>query len=287
LALVLSQAGARPGEVQAQVEAFLSCLGADAIAPDAQWVAVEGESLAAAAICADSPGRTSLVFIPAMRLHPRHKGVVVELLRHLVEAGRQRGIRLFQAMVPVGANDDAYTVAAAGFNPLAELIYLQRLSTLPVPPHEESDGLTWTCYDGMRHPLFAEVIQATYAESLDCPRLAGMREIEDIITGHKAVGEFDPGKWFVVHLLGQAVGCLLLARLPRRSSMELVYMGLRPEARRKSVGKAMLARAVQLAKASRLAHVTLAVDALNTPARTLYQRFGFFETMRRAAWVLT
>jgi mycothiol synthase len=255
--------------------------------PGGRQGGAEGESLAAAAVCIDSPGRTSLVFIPPMRLHPRHNGLVVELLGCLIEAGRRRGVRLFQAMVPPAAEEDAYTLAAAGFSPLAELIYLHRLSTLPIPPYHEPEGLTWTCYDPPGHPLFAEIIQATYAESLDCPRLAGVRNIEDIITGHKAVGEFDPASWFVVSLLGRPVGCLLLTRLRSRSSMELVYMGLQPEARRKGLGKVMLARAIQLAKASGLANVTLAVDAMNAPARALYSRYGFCETMRRAAWVLT
>ena len=48
------------------------------------------------------------------------------------------------------------------------------------------------------HALFAETILQTYRDSLDCPGLNGVRQIEDIIAGHKASGEFDPALWFLL-----------------------------------------------------------------------------------------
>jgi len=287
LTLVLNQPGIQARELEVQVEALLSYLQDRPSPADAQYVALAGRSLIAAVICLDSPGRSALVFVPSMQLRPRRRDVVIELLDRLVEAGRQRGVRLFHVLAPLDSPADAYLLAAAGFDRLAELIYLERPSTLPVRAEPDPADLTWTCYDRTTHQLFAEVIQSTYEGSLDCPQLFGHRDIEDIIAGHKDAGEFDPQRWFVLRERGQPVGCLLLARVRHRSALELVYMGLAPEARGGGLGKAMLRRALQVTLQAHFAYVTLAVDAANTPACALYRRFDFSETMRRTAWVLT
>lgn len=287
LTLVLNQPGIQARELEAQVKALLSYLQDRPSSADAQYVALAGRSLIAAVICLDSPGRSALVFVPSMQLHPRRRDVVIELLDCLVKAGRQRGARLFHVLAPLDSPADASLLAAAGFDRLAELIYLERPSTLPVRAEPDPADLTWTCYDQTTHRLFAEVIQSTYEGSLDCPQLFGHRDIEDIIAGHKDAGEFDPQRWFVLRERGQPVGCLLLARVRHRSALELVYMGLAPEARGGGLGKAMLRRALQVTLQAHFAYVTLAVDAANTPACALYRRFDFSETMRRTAWVLT
>src|SRR3712207_8951894 len=42
-----------------------------------------------------------------------------------------------------------------------------------------------------------------FRSSLDCPALNGVRDMEDVLAGHKASGEFDPALWF---LLSEDVG---------------------------------------------------------------------------------
>lgn len=286
LALVLTQPGVPPGQTRAQVEAFLAC-GLQSLPLSGQWIAVEDGSIVAAVVCLDLPGQTSLVFIPSMRFHRRRQAVVIDLLRRVISAGRHRGVLLYQVLVPPESEEDALVLGPAGFERLAELVYLERPSTLPVPPFREPGGITWTCYDQSVHPLFAEVIQATYEGSLDCPRLSGVRKIENILASHKAAGEFDPRRWFVVNFREHPVGCLLLARVPNRSALELVYMGLCPQARGQGLGKILLRRAVETALGAGLAYVTLAVDAGNTPACALYRWFGFYEATRRQTWILT
>ncbi len=287
LTSVLNQPGAQPRELEGQVQALLSYLQDRPSPPDARYVALDGGSIMAAVICLDSPGRSALVFVPSMQINPHHRDVVVELLDRLLRAGRQRGVRLFHVLAPLDSPADDHLLAVAGFDRLAELVYLERPSTLPVRATPDPAGLTWTCYDRTTHRLFAEVIQSTYEGSLDCPQLFGHRDIEDIIAGHKDAGEFDPQRWFVLRDCGRPVGCLLLARVRHRSALELVYMGLAPQARGRGLGKAMLRRALQVTLQANLAYLTLAVDAANTPACALYRRFDFAETMRRTAWVLT
>ncbi len=287
LTLVLNRPGLRAREVKAQVKAFLSGVGGSRVPPEGLWVATEGKAIVCGAFCVDSPGKTSLVFIPAMSLHVEHQKTMEEVLRRLLQAGGRRGIRMFQAMVPPEAEEDADLLRVCGFQRLAELIYLERLSTLPIPSVPEASGIQWIPYDRSNHGLFAEVIRQTYVNSLDCPRLAGLRDIEDVIEGHKASGEFDPHKWFLVKHLDEYAGCLLLSSAAGRSGLEVVYMGLVPAFRGRGLGGVLLAKVMQLAFLERVAYVTVAVDASNEPACNLYVRTGFHETLRRVAWILT
>jgi len=286
LALLLTQPGIPPAEVRAQVQAFIKYTQDRPMPPESQYVAVEGDAIVAAAVALDSPGRTALVFFPSVRVYPHRRDVVVDLLDRLVAAGRRRGLRLFQVLLGPEATEDEDLLASAGFERLAELIYLERASTLPLDAEPDPPDLRWTCYDRTTHSLFRQVIQATYQNSLDCPALTGRRDMEDILAGHKDVGEFDPQRWFILSQHDRPVGCLLLSRVRHRSALELVYMGLCPEARGKGLGRSLLRRAIQVTLGSRLAYVTLAVDAANTPAHSLYRRCGFTETMRRSAWIL-
>jgi ribosomal protein S18 acetylase RimI-like enzyme len=69
--------------------------------------------------------------------------------------------------------------------------------------------------------------------------------------------------------------------------LEVVYMGVTPEARGQGVGDTLLARAADECARRRAAVLTLAVDSHNHPALDLYQRWAFVETARRRAWIAT
>jgi RimJ/RimL family protein N-acetyltransferase len=157
---------------------------------------------------------------------------------------------------------------------LAELIYLQceiRSSiTAPIMPH----GFSWENYSSVTHGKFARTIQATYENSLDCPTLSGLRQIEDVIASHKASGEFDPNHWFLLYERENPVAVLLLAHSPRTDAMELVYLGLTPPARGRGLGTLALRKALRTALEADIGRLTLAVDAGNDPALKLYYRHG-------------
>lgn len=287
LSVVLNQPGLPPEDLAAHIRTLLSFgEGRNGFAQE-QWVAVEGGEIALAVGCLDSPGRTTLLFLPSTALNAHERELLVALVGRATAAANQRGMRLIQSLIAPESAAERYVLASAGFELMAELIYMERLTTLPPPRVPVSDALTWVCYGTDTRVLFEEVVQATYKHSLDCPRLSGLRDIGDVIAGHRATGEFDPQDWFVFRQHGRSIGCLLLAKTPQRQAMELVYMGVVPEARGRHFGAVMLAHALQHAKRKGIAYMTLAVDCNNAPARRLYGQFGFTETIRRAAWVLT
>ena len=74
---------------------------------------------------------------------------------------------------------------------------------------------------------------------------------------------------------------LLLAEIPGRNVWEVIYLGLTPAARGCGLGRAVIERALSLARGC-VPWLELAVDVRNTPALRLYEAAGFVARSRRA-----
>jgi RimJ/RimL family protein N-acetyltransferase len=82
---------------------------------------------------------------------------------------------------------------------------------------------------------------------------------------------------FVVEEGGEIIGRLSVARDPHPASFHVADLGLMVAAgyRRRGVGYALLDRAVEWARESRVRKLELHVFPHNEPAIALYERFGF------------
>src|SRR5690606_32125084 len=90
---------------------------------------------------------------------------------------------------------------AADFAPLAKLVYMQRATEQlgsRVAQEEFGHGLRTIHWSEAVADVFARAILASYEDTLDCPKLLGLRDIDDVITGHKATGRFEPSMWTVL-----------------------------------------------------------------------------------------
>ena len=249
-------------------------------------VAVRGDDIVGSAVVIRGAGRCAAIRPP--RLLDWDVDLAARLLRAAAAHGKTKhGARLIQSLIdPAAADALVPALERAGFEPLATLSYMRR----PVQPeeaHREPDtppGLTWQHYSRLRHRKFAEVIARTYTESLDCPRLAGLRTVDDSIGTHKGTGRFTPRCWHLVSDGGHPVGVGLVNDLKGRG--ELVYLGVVPEARCHGLGRALLARAIRDTARMGLRRMGLAVDVTNTPAVRLYHSATFHETHRRLAWFI-
>ena len=241
--------------------------------------------LISAAMLIESPGRLGAAYIPSGRLDAVGRQATIALLHSLQSQAWQRSLWLVQALLGPHQTHSATILADAGFELLAELCYLERSAHDPCPSRRGPEGLEFVPYAPRVEPLFLEVLGLSYRESLDCPRLAGLRPTADVLTTHRATGIFDPTNWWVAQLDGTPVGILLLAGVYGRSAFEVVYMGVVPEARGRGVGDALLAKAVDVCRRKGSAALTLAVDGANKPARSLYRRWSMRELDRRRAWV--
>jgi ribosomal protein S18 acetylase RimI-like enzyme len=133
--------------------------------------------------------------------------------------------------------------------------------------------MRWVTYGPETHAHFAATIAATYAQSLDCPLLNGMRDIEDVLAGHKSSGNFDPRLWALLCDGQTPLGALLLAPMQPGETLELVYLGLVPAARGRGLADVLMRQALAVA-ARGPGRLSLAVDSQNVPALKLYYRHG-------------
>lgn len=254
-----------------QVDDFIHFSRQRGISLSELWVAGVGDRLAWAVLPIYSPGRTLLLLTPSQL--PRG-GDPAPLINQVCQLAASRGVHLAQVLAEPSAGDLQRLYNQCGFQQIAELLYLQSAIRRPSTPPRVPDGYTWQTYSEQAHPIFCRAISSSYSDSLDCPALSGMRDIEDVVAGHRASGEFDPSRWFVLLNGETPVGVALLTRVPRVAMAELVYLGLIPEARGLGLGDVLMKQALWSVSHMGVQRLTLAVDARNAPALKLYYRHG-------------
>ncbi len=249
------------------------------------WWARRRRQCLAAAMVLESPGRTGMLWYCPLAA----PGVEPDALRALTKTIAHRaladGLALVQAIVETDAAADVAMLSEAGYEKLAELIYM-RLDLPPAPAAGDEQALTWRSYEQFDEAELANVISATYEGSLDCPALSGLRPTTDVIAGHKVTGIFRPQSWWIVARDGSPVGCVLVNDSHRDATFEVVYIGVVPAFRRRGVARALLGRAAAEARSEARDALTLAVDARNHSACNLYESEGFRVTDRRLAYAM-
>ncbi|MCG8404754.1 MAG: GNAT family N-acetyltransferase [Phycisphaerales bacterium] len=275
-------------ELERRVGAFLEYAQAMSFDLSRQWWCRRENRAVSACLCIESPGRTAMLLLP--------EGVDEEAQRRLIEYVAEqesvRDIRLLQALIDVRDAPNRCALQRADFLEIAVLNYLELNTTNPPnltvssrPGTLGQNALTVVHYETDLHSEFAEIIKATYEDSLDCPRLSELRDIEDVVESHKGAGRFKPHRWLLLRYEGRPAACILLTENPIRPVLELVYMGVHPHFRRRSLGRYVLGCGINLACRERFQAVTLAVDSKNRPACRLYERVGFRQTHRRRALI--
>lgn len=259
---------------EAQAMEFLRMAFRRGIDPAQLWIASVDDRLIWAILPVPSPGRTLLLFSPADYEHQEQQTAAIKLTQKILEHYAAAGSQLAQVLFEPGDQRMIDLYASEGFTPLAELIYLQTTVRKNYAFPELPAGMQLLTYSEQTHELFSKAIEQSYQQSLDCPGLAGLRKMEDVLAGHKAAGEFDPQLWFVLVKGGVPLGVALLNALPVNQTLELVYLGVIAAARRQGIGQILLRHA--LATTARSAHPRLnfAVDSGNRPALSLYYRHG-------------
>jgi mycothiol synthase len=206
-----------------------------------------------------------------------------QLLAAGCELAARRGVRIAQALLAAPGLEEDTDLRAAGFEPLAALLYLGWETGGPAVACC-SGPLQYEPYDPADRTRMARLVEATYTGTLDCPALNGIRSIDDILQGYQAVGEFSPQRWLYARREGRDVGCLLLADHPKQGNLELAYMGLIPEARGNGWGGQVCRQAQSLAQRLGRARLVVAVDAANLPALEMYAQTGFRIWDRRSVY---
>jgi mycothiol synthase len=227
-----------------------------------------------------SPGKTVLLLCPG---GPRETAAPEQLLLAVLQHHRMQGVELAQVLVEPDDPTLLPRLARLDFAPMAQLTYLQRSVPRALGQFELPPPLRSISYSADTHQAFASTILQTYEHSLDCPALNGKRQIEDILRGHRATGEFDPTLWSLILENDTPIGVSLLARLAYADACELVYFGLVPQARGRGLGHVLLQHALAQLARTDLSRLNLAVDSANAPALHLYSRHGLTPVGRKIA----
>lgn len=245
----------------------------------------------AAALLSPYPGRTAMLTLSTLR-GPAEEAAGAETIRAALDEAAEMDLALVQALLDPRHVVESTALRRAGFRPLATLTSMERpiarssrgadAATPALPPNAALQSFD-DSPDARR--ALAALLEATYADTLDCPGLAGMRSAAEILEGHRRGGRFDPTLWTVLRLDGADAGALLLNAAPHLQALELVYLGLVPAARGRGLGRMLIERAISIAAARGVRSVMLAVDEENAPAQRLYRAAGFRRHARRAALV--
>ena len=241
------------------------------------------DSVVGAVWAAPQAGRTATLWPPQADKSHR-AGCTDELLRRALAALYGGETQLIHALLPLNAPETASLVSQHGFELGATLYYMTSLRA-DFPIDLPASALSYEPYSEEIHRRFAELVEATYEGSLDCPQLDGRRHVDDVLTGYRANGRFDSNLWRIVRREERDVGVLLLCDWPGAGYYELVYMGLAPAERGRGYGIEIVRHAQWLTGRAGRDHLLLAVDAANAPALRMYERAGFACWDRRQAYL--
>lgn len=253
---------------------------------DALFIAESGGEVVAAVWAQPAPGRAAALWPPEW-IAERPEGwaaTELALVRATTAACDAAGVAMTQALFEIAGDSRTGALETAGFYKMAELRYLGRSVPSPAEPIAQAE-FNFSTFSPTDHARLKRLLTLTYTDSLDCPGLDDLRDLEDVLIGYRSTGRYDPAHWLIVDDGEKDVGVLLMAEHPDAEQAELIYMGVTPEARGRGLGKLLIQQALATAAEMGVDHLMVAVDRENKPARRLYEGAGFAAWARRHVYV--
>lgn len=262
----------------------LMLLGAGEIDPAGIFTARTPDGLAGVEVCIPLRGSSGLFWLPQMDPHWSDEGLQDRLVETALNWVRQRGAKLAQALLHPSDLSHAGALTRCGFRHITDLQYMSHDLTA-LPPAPSVTGLALDSFSADIEATFGQTLLRTYDGTLDCPELNGVRDIEDILDGHRAQGIWHPNAWWLASIAGKPAGVAMLTELPDGDGWDLSYVGVTPEFRRHGLGRALAVQALHAAKSWGARQLMLAVDERNEPARRLYEHLAFRKSGRRVVLI--
>lgn len=225
----------------------------------------------------------------------------LDLSRSLADRLHQRlqsdGFQFVQASCD--ASDDAPRCASVGYEWIATLDYLQAdvnamLDDWSANERKEPSllwqaaGLDCQQIDPCETPeswqRMVNLVQSTYEQTLDCPRLNGFRSAADVVGAYVTASSFQPEGWRMISENGRDVACLVTVGHGATNTVELTYMGIAPSHRGRGIGKLLVSEAARIARTKASDRIVLAVDQANRPAHAVYRQCEFEKIGSEAVW---
>lgn len=247
-------------------------------------IATKGGELYGAGWVQPLVGRVATLWLPQFTSRAS-RDMERRLAAFALQAARSLPIELVQTLIEPERSADGELLEQLGFRRLAELQFLHWDLRAAQPAATIDPDLTFHPCANQNRPLLKRLLAESYHETLDCPQLEGLRQLDDTIDGYQSVGNHVPDLWWTVHWREEPVGVVLLNPYGDSSHWELVYMGISPAARGRGLGRQLLEKIRQEGSRAGVEQVLLAVDADNWPARRIYEAAGFRPWGARLAYL--
>ncbi len=267
-----------------RAESFEQMLRAQKHDPNCQIIVADQDHIIFSCFLMPHEGGSAFIFISSVAdLNLDTIPLALEAVHRLKKSAAEKNLNFLQLMI---SPDDTHKIAfanRAGFKRAADIHYMyrevnSRIGIFRIPPY-----VSWQTYNTDNHNVFADIIEKSWQDSLDCPDVDGLRTVEDTIKSYKASGIFTSRCWSLLCVNNEPAGVCLLSPLPSQGSIELTYMGVVPGCRGKSLGRIMLNRALSLSAIDGYKLMTLAVDSNNFYAWNIYKAAGFKDMFVKAA----
>jgi mycothiol synthase len=243
--------------------------------PAGVWVVRRQRRLIGALACLPVAGASALIWPPQIRSGAPAAAIGDLLVQSATAWVRGGGAKLGQTLL---ARDEQHLAAALernGFQHITRLWYLRHGLHLKYQRFTARTDLHFQTYERCDPEAFHQTLLTSYEDSQDCPEINGVRELSEILDGHRAQGNYSPRRWWLARQRGKPVGVLLLADVPDWQGWDLSYLGVVPEARGSGVGRALAEHALRQAQAAGAGQLSLAVDSRNEVAWNLYRSLNF------------
>jgi ribosomal protein S18 acetylase RimI-like enzyme len=219
------------------------------------------------------PGHVAAILVDRLvTIEPAAAGIV----RGALERAQHGDVRFVQALADPADPRGAELLQACGFSPVTDVLYLVcTLAGRQTAQSCEALRLVQVVDTPAKLEHLSQLISQTYAGSQDCPRLNGLRSLDDVLASYRAVGESGSSHWYVAEAENADAGCILLAEHSSPRELEIVYMGIAPDFRGRGLGMELVQAAQRLASELNFERLSLAVDAENRPALAIYRAAGF------------
>ncbi|WP_158261363.1 MULTISPECIES: GNAT family N-acetyltransferase [Pirellulaceae] len=256
-----------------RVTALLAAEKQGRISFDGLMTATRGSRVVSSIWCLSQPGKIGTVWGPGI-LSEESDATADLLIQRAVEFARQRECHLVQSLVgqenPIAGN----LLCSSGFRSITLLSHLEALTEDIQAEPPRSDLQFRRCED-FRSESFRNLVAQTYENSLDCPELDTMREVEDVLEGYHATSNRSTYNWYTLEYEGESIGVIITAHHAEPQQLELIYFGLTVGFRKLGLGGEILRFVLQLAQFLGCRSTITGVDQRNVPATALYRRFGF------------
>lgn len=228
-------------------------------------------------------GAGSVATFMTSPLTKENKSQLLQALKVAKTNTAQKGVATAHALLGVFDKPLRQLFESAGFATLATLQYMEWHARQSSPAIAQTTNATFATIATRSHDELCSTLEKTFIGSLDCPAIHGKRHVDDILASHQGFEQNNLSLWFTILAENKPAGVLLMNRLPNEDVLELAYLGILPEMRRRGLAKDALTHAVNQAVKRGCDKIILAVDIANTPAISLYKKVHFLETANRMA----